>query len=267
MTRNRQGTDNVEDVAALETEEMAVKVTGGGIPDLEIDASLRMEQQAKSPFAGYDQLDLEVYERPLDPLIERWDKADLLQYCMRNDITHKEWTVKRDLASKRDEHLITKEIKTTWSADEIRTWLFRKLLKRIPSHWIVFNLAGDTKPGVPHSRSIVSPVTKRFHGCEFDVSWPMATPKDPYYQGTPNRCCVVDDDYVRAALMYINKPVTGEVIRRCIDPPKNRQPWYGLFKRDAPALLILEKIYRERTRPNAALRQWEREQGGLPTAM
>lgn len=268
MTRDKKITSDPEDVGSLEREKPAVE-TGAENPfgNLEVDTSLKAEKEAKSPFADYPQLLLEVFLRPPNPGLERWDKADLLMWCMKNDIYHRDWTLKRDVVSKRDEHLMVKGITTDWSADKIRQWIFGRLTRRVPSHWVVFNLSGDTKPGLAHSRGVKSWITKRFMDCTFDLQWPLSTPRDPYVIGRENQCCVVDDDTVRAQLFYVRKAVTGEVIRRCIDPPKNRQPMYGLFKRDAPALVILERIYRNGTKGSGALRQWAKEAGSLPTAI
>lgn len=222
-----------------------------------------IRRQRRDPFADYPVKLLELRYYPRDKRLDDMGKDDLLEYCTKNSYLSKDWQVIRITPQVgKDQHERISEIRTDWDEERIRQFIDRKETHVIPSHFLVFTTFPPTKPKVPHAIALKSWITKRFRTIWFDLAWPLPSPDDPYLEGEPYKCAIVDDDSVRAQMFFVRQVKTGKVIPR----QNGQNSAYFLLKDDAKeSLPILERIYTNATRGSADLRLWEKEEGSLPS--
>lgn len=221
---------------------------------------------ARNPFSDYPVRLIEARYYTRDPRLDEMKKGELLDYCIRNEYFSREWVVDRGVKPMdKDQHVRVLQIKTDWDADQIRAFIDSKETHTFPSHHLVFCNIPGPKPGVPYGIALKSWITKRFRRVWFDLQWELPTPENPYREGEPNKCAIVDDDSIRAQLFFTREVKTGKVIPRRIGNGRDSMYMFSLLGGDAArSLEILRNIYTRGTRGSADLQLWERE-GGLPS--
>lgn len=225
------------------------------------DAGDSAERSAFNPFGNYPIRLITARYYPRNSLLDSMDETALLEYCIRNEYFHKDWHIVRGIQKdSKDQHDRILSIKTDWKREQILAYIDKRETHTFPSHHLVFTNVAPKKAGLPHAISLKSWMTRRFRMIWFDLPWPMATAENPE-PGKPNQCAVVDDDSVRAQLLYTRQPRTGKVIRR----KDGNKASYFLLKRDQEVSLpILRKIFENGTKGSADLQRWAKEEGGLP---
>lgn len=226
------------------------------------NTSMRIEQSTRNPFAGYPSRIIEARFYPRNPILDNMTRDDLLQYCVRNELFHKEWIIQKGIPpNAKDQHEKVLSIRTEWKKEKILSFIDRKQTHRFPSHYLVFCNLPPTKPGLARSIPVKSWITRRFRSVWFDMSWPLPTPEDPYRKGEPNKCAIVDDDSMRAQLFFIREPKSGKVVQRQL---ADGIPAFHLLTNDAAqSLPILRRIFVNGTKGSPDLQAWEKE-FGLP---
>jgi len=227
------------------------------------NTTVQMERAAQNPFAGYPIKIIEARYYPRDPQLDAMSLNDLLQYCTRNELFHREWIVQRGLLpNSKDQHERVIGIKTDWKKEKILQYIDRRQTHRFPSHHLVFCNLPPTKPGLPRIFPVKSWITRRFRSVWFDLAWPLPTPEDPYRIGDPFKCAIVDDDSMRAQMFFMREPRTGKVVMRTMT---KGVPTYHLLAGDGPiSLPILRRIFTNGTKGSADLQLWGKEFGGIP---
>jgi len=226
----------------------------------------QFRERAKNPFTGYPVRLVKARFYPRNPIMDRMSKEDLIQFCIRNLLFHKDWVVQRGFDVKgKDQHemILNVDVPNGWDADKIREYIDRRQTHTFPSHHLVFTRHRPTKPGVPHAIALKSWFTKRPAMIWFNLAWPLPTPENPYEQGEPMRCQLVDDDSVRAQLFFVRQRVTGKVISRKIGQDSKSDSYFLLKDDQARSAPLLERIFRAGTRGSATMKDWEKT-GGLP---
>lgn len=221
-------------------------------------------KKTKDPFFGYKQTLVSARRYPKNPQLNQMSRDDLLRYCINNVIFKKGWVLDRGKTPDTHEMIVVKAIKTDDSREEILKYIDKRESITFPAHWLVFTTLTNQNPGLPHSLGLKSWYTNRFESVAFEMQWPLPTPSDPFRVAEKkNICTLVSDDSVRAQLLFMNKPVTGEVIRR----QNGSNDAYYLLRLANDSIPILEKLYYNGTKganDYADLRLWEKESGGLP---
>lgn len=265
----------MEDDAAssvVEIEEPSKEFGGLTVDDLvrELEEGPGGDYERRSPFdpfAGYPTRYIEVRYRPRWKRLDKLPKDGLLQYCLGQNIMAKEWVVTPvDIPSTQKDQRPRFIIETDWDKDKILAWIDKKELHTIPAHWLVFSRVEAKRIDTPHTRPMKSWITNVHTSISFHLSWPLADRANPYREGKPNQCTIVADDTLRARLMFVRQLVTGATrIRRLYEG--GPYMYYLLDREMNYSLPILRNIYTAGTKGSKALQQWEREEGGLPSAL
>jgi hypothetical protein len=251
--------------------------------DADFDPSVdigRVGSRAANPFApeNYDIKLLKVRYFPRNPDLDIMKKTELLEYCIKNELFADGWKVIHSEASKDAmfKYPVTSinitKAKETWSLEKIREFIDITETHFVPAHWLVFTNLPPTKrwespkqPGVAHTIALKSWITKRHQNIWFEMAWPLPTPENPYTQGKPQKCAIVDDDSIRAQLLYIRQPRTGAVVPREVNGISS---YFLLSKEMDKSSNILRNIFTRGTKGSKDLQKWGKEmKGGIPNLM
>lgn len=221
------------------------------------------DRAAFNPFSNYPIRLITARYYPRNSLLDTMDEIALLDYCIKNEYFNREWNIVRGIdKDSRDQHEKVLRIKTDWKREQILQYIERRETHTFPSHYLVFTNMIPKKAGLPYAISLKSWITRRFRMIWFDLPWPLPTVDSPE-KGKPNQCAVVDDDSIRAQLLYTRQVRTGKVIRR---KDGNKASFFLLKRDQETSLPILRKIYENGTKGSSDLQRWAREEGGLPEA-